>query len=94
MLEQYLKNQDKLTIFTENELLQKQYDEIKQNAGAEFPEFKRIVEENAQLRKSILEVQEKTEKQLQSFENEVIKLLRGEKDDLPGHVKIMGFCVG
>lgn len=35
MLEQYLKNQHLLTVFTEKEILQKQYDELKTQKGAD-----------------------------------------------------------
>jgi len=51
MMEQYLKNQDKLTVFTDSEVLQKQYDELKQKHDTQteklrtdFEELKRQME--------------------------------------------------
>jgi integrase len=41
MLEQYIKNQDRLTVFTDKEVLQKQYDELKGSVDLEKEDLKK-----------------------------------------------------
>lgn len=72
MLKAYIKGLSYLTVYTDKETLQKKYDELKQQQGAD----------------GLKNMQE----QMTRLENEVIKLLRGEKHDLPDHIKIMSFC--
>lgn len=72
MMEQYIKNQDLLTVFTKHEILQTKYDKLRNQQGADGLK--------------------KMQEQMTRLENEVIKLLRGEKHDLPDHIKIMSFC--
>lgn len=45
MLEQYIKNQDKLTVFTDKETLQQQYDELKGKRDIEMDKMKADFEE-------------------------------------------------
>jgi integrase len=72
ILEAYTKNQDKLTVFTDAEVLQKQYDELKkQGLGNEA-----LKEENARLNQDLGAMQFQHEKDLEALQAEMEEMKR------------------
>jgi integrase len=63
MLEAYVKNQHLLTVFTDKEVLQKQYDELKQNHDSETERIKKELSTMQEQMKALIIAMSKAEKQ-------------------------------
>lgn len=68
MLEQYTKNQDKLTVFTNAETLQKQYDNLKQENSVVEQAYKQMQQLNAQKDAALEKVMQRSEIMNEKFE--------------------------